>query len=64
MQTIDYKYPKWQLEESRIGVNPGLGFRPRPSAVTPETTLIKFTSGSNGDYMHYVEQLEAFVKRE
>lgn len=62
MQTIDYKYPKWQLDESRIGVYPGLGFRPRPSSTKVETTLIWFTSGSNGNYKQYTDDLEDFLK--
>lgn len=64
MQTIDMKAPKWKQDDSRIGANPGLGFRPRPSPTAVETTLIWFTSGSNGNFKHYVDDLEAFVKRE
>uniref|UniRef100_A0A182MZB3 Sodium/potassium-transporting ATPase subunit beta n=1 Tax=Anopheles dirus TaxID=7168 RepID=A0A182MZB3_9DIPT len=28
--TLNHQYPKWQLDESRIGTNPGVSFRPRP----------------------------------
>lgn len=63
MQTIDYKYPKWQLDESRIGTNPGLGFRPRPSSTKVETTLIWFKSGtSDNSYNNYVKDLEDYLK--
>lgn len=29
--TLDDHLPRWRLDESRIGTNPGLGFRPMPS---------------------------------
>lgn len=34
MKTIDRKVPKWQLDESRIGDSPGLGFRPMPANIS------------------------------
>ena len=28
LSTLTHEHPKWQLDASRIGTNPGLGFRP------------------------------------
>lgn len=38
-QTLDSRIPKWQLDGSLIGTNPGLGFRPMPIE-NPDSTLI------------------------
>jgi len=61
-QTIDPHQPKWKLSESRIGTNPGLGFRPRPPDTKIESTLIWFTSGSQGNYQHWVDDLEKHLR--
>jgi sodium/potassium-transporting ATPase subunit beta len=61
-QTIDKNEPKWKLEESRIGKNPGLGFRPRPPADKVESTLIWFTSGPTGNYKPWADRLGKFLK--
>ncbi|KAI4465666.1 sodium/potassium-dependent atpase beta subunit [Holotrichia oblita] len=37
--TLDSRIPKWQLDGSLIGTNPGLGFRPMPIE-NPDSTLI------------------------
>lgn len=60
-QTIDPHYPKWQLSESRIGNNPGLGFRPRPPPEKVESTLIWFTSGASGNWKHWVDNLDEYL---
>lgn len=44
-QTLDPRIPKWQLDRSIIGTNPGLGFRPMPTN-NEESTLIWF-QGTN-----------------
>ena len=41
---------------------PGLGFRPRPPESKIESTLIWFSSGVNGNYQPYVDNLESFLK--
>jgi sodium/potassium-transporting ATPase subunit beta len=61
-QTIDPHYPKWQLAESRIGDNPGLGFRPRPPEDKVDSTLIWFTSGSRGNWQHWKENLDEYLE--
>lgn len=61
-QTIDPHYPKWQLSESRIGANPGLGFRPRPPSDKVESTLIWFTSGPQGNWQHWSDNLNEYLE--
>ncbi|RWS23214.1 sodium/potassium-transporting ATPase subunit beta-like protein [Leptotrombidium deliense] len=60
-QTIDYNEPKWQLSESRIGVNPGLGFRPRAPAKKVESTLIWFSSNRPETYNESVQDIKNFI---
>jgi len=62
-QTIDPHYPKWQLGESRIGTNPGLGFRPRPPEERVESTLIWFKTSGNDDssWKSYKEDLDKYL---
>lgn len=61
-QTIDQRYPKWQGESSRIGANPGLGFRPRPPEEKVDSTLIWFSSGDNGNWQHWRDDLKSFLE--
>ncbi|KAH9424409.1 sodium/potassium-transporting ATPase subunit beta-like [Dermatophagoides pteronyssinus] len=61
-QTIDYRAPKYQLEESRIGANPGLGFRPRPKDENIDSTLIWFKNGNNEDnWKYWSDSLQEFL---
>ncbi|XP_074595430.1 sodium/potassium-transporting ATPase subunit beta-like [Brevipalpus obovatus] len=60
--TIDDKEPKWKLEDSRIGANPGLGFRPRPPADRIESTLIRFRRSKEDTYKHWVSDLKTFIE--
>jgi len=62
-QTIDQRVPKWQLGESRIGSNPGLGFRPRPRDENVESTLIWFKQGqSEQNWKHWTDNLDKFLE--
>lgn len=61
--TISEKYPKWQLEESIIGTNPGVGHRPQSPRQRVESALIAFREGPDGDYEHWVEDLNVFLER-
>ncbi|KAF7490757.1 Sodium/potassium-transporting ATPase subunit beta [Sarcoptes scabiei] len=61
-QTIDYRTPKYQLEDSRIGSNPGLGFRPRPKDENIDSTLIWFKNGNNEkNWKYWSDSLKDFV---
>lgn len=60
-QTLDPRYPKWKLEESIIGTNPGLGFRPLPPADNVESTLIWYTGSKYDQYKHWTNSLDDFL---
>lgn len=61
--TISEKYPKWQLEESLIGTNPGVGLRPQSPRERVESALISYREGEDGDYEHWVNDLNIFLER-
>ncbi|XP_014204420.1 sodium/potassium-transporting ATPase subunit beta-2-like [Copidosoma floridanum] len=63
LQTIDVRRPRWQLEKSLIGTNPGLGFRPLPPAVNVESTLIWYKGTDKGNYQYWVSALEDFLRK-
>lgn len=53
--------PKYELKESIIGTNPGLGFRPMPPESNVDTTLIWYqkTNPKNSEY--WVDEIERFL---
>ena len=51
--------PKYELKESLIGANPGLGFRPMPPESNVESTLVWYEK-QNTDY--WVEEIDRFLK--
>ncbi|XP_060518779.1 sodium/potassium-transporting ATPase subunit beta-2 [Cylas formicarius] len=60
-QTLDYKVPKWQLDRSLIGTNPGLGFRPMPPEINVESTLVWYKSANNENIKYWSEELDKFL---
>lgn len=62
-QTLDPKIPKWQLDGSLIGSNPGLGFRPMPPEGNVESTLIWYKASDPNNIKYWQEQLDDFLKR-
>ncbi|XP_063974103.1 sodium/potassium-transporting ATPase subunit beta-2-like [Diachasmimorpha longicaudata] len=60
-QTLDPRVPKWQLERSLIGTNPGLGFRPMPPEDNVESTLIWFKGSNRTNYNYWVTSLKNFL---
>lgn len=59
---ISYDYPKYQLGESLIGTNPGVGFRPQPDQdKNVDSTLIWFNRKDPSDYKFWSEQLKEYV---
>lgn len=60
-QTLSNDEPKWRLDSSLIGTNPGLGFRPMPDDDNVESTLIWFRHGANGDWEPWVNRLQQFL---
>lgn len=61
-QTLDAKKPKWQLESSLIGSNPGLGFRPMPPDSNVESTLIWYKSNDKGNVAYWQKELDSFLE--
>lgn len=63
-QTLDPNAPKWQLDNSLIGSNPGLGFRPMPPESNVESTLIWYKASDEGNYLHWTKELDKFLEGE
>lgn len=63
-QTISNQYPKWQLDESLIGTNPGVGFRPLNPVSKVDSALITFKFGKNGNFEHWVNDLNKYITSE
>lgn len=60
LQTLNPRIPKWRLESSIIGINPGLGFRPMPTD-NLESTLIWFQGSNKTNYQPWVDNLNSFL---
>lgn len=60
--TLTTEYPKWQLDESRIGTNPGLAFRPIPDD-SDEVYEISYRSSDLGSTKVWVDLLDKFLLR-
>lgn len=60
-QTLDPRIPKWQMEGSIIGTNPGLGFRPMPTDDNAESTLIWFEGSNKTNYVKWVDNLMGYL---
>lgn len=61
MSTLDDHEPKWKLEESRIGRNPGLGFRPIPLNFEQES-LIWYQAQNETSIKEWTEILDDFLE--
>lgn len=62
-QTLDDRTPKWTLDSSLIGSNPGLGFRPMPPDSNVESTLVWYKSSDKGNVQYWQKQLDEFLKK-
>jgi len=61
-QTLKDGKPQYEQDESIIGSNPGLGFRPSPENRHIESTLIWFRTGStSGNWEPWVTRLKEFL---
>ena len=54
--------PKYELGESIIGQNPGLGFRPMPPESNVESTLIWYQKNNPNNTKYWVDELNRFLK--
>lgn len=61
-QTISDRHPKWQLDESLIGTNPGLGFRPQNPPSRIDSALISYQTGQESDYKYWIDDLNNYFK--
>ncbi|XP_014253434.1 sodium/potassium-transporting ATPase subunit beta-2-like [Cimex lectularius] len=61
LATLDEKYPTWQLDDSLIGSNPGLGFRPMPPNID-EGSLIWYMPSNKSTVDFWVNSIDGFLK--
>ncbi|XP_043258252.1 sodium/potassium-transporting ATPase subunit beta-2-like [Colletes gigas] len=61
-QTLDPNAPKWQMNNSLIGNNPGLGFRPMPPPSNVDSTLIWYKASDEGNFLHWTRELDKFLE--
>lgn len=54
--------PKYELKESIIGTNPGLGFRPMPPESNVESTLVWYQKNNPKNSEYWVEEVERFLQ--
>jgi len=55
--TLDPRVPRWQLDDSLIGQQPGLGFRPMPNDSDTKSTLIWYQGKSRQSYELWTKRL-------
>lgn len=63
MYTLDESVPKWKLDASLIGTNPGLGFRPIADNVD-QGSLIWFESTDKKQIKYWVKRVDDFLASE
>lgn len=61
LSTVDNHQPKWKLDESLIGTNPGLGFRPL-SEQTERGSVIEYDRKKPAEYEYYISLVDEFLK--
>lgn len=59
--TLDEKEPKWQMERSLIGTNPGLGFRPLSDKIE-EGSLIKYNVSEPKTMQTLIDSMNRFFE--
>ncbi|XP_046676303.1 sodium/potassium-transporting ATPase subunit beta-2-like [Homalodisca vitripennis] len=60
MMTIDDHYPKWQLDSSIIGTNPGMGYRPMAVEIE-KGSLIWYSASNSSNVDTWVHSLNNFL---
>ncbi|XP_014253391.1 sodium/potassium-transporting ATPase subunit beta-2-like [Cimex lectularius] len=60
--TLDPRIPKYKMDSSLIGTNPGLGFRPVPNDTNSLSTLIWYRGTKEADYKMWTDSLVDFLK--
>nr|XP_029709597.1 sodium/potassium-transporting ATPase subunit beta-1-like [Aedes albopictus] len=59
--TLSDQYPKYQLSDSLIGNNPGLGFRPMPGHVK-QGALVYYTASNQSQVEPWLTRIEEFLE--
>ncbi|XP_037828599.1 sodium/potassium-transporting ATPase subunit beta-1 [Lucilia sericata] len=59
--TLHDNEPKWKLDESLIGTNPGMGFRPL-SEETERGSVIQFDTKKNAEKKYWIDLLDEYMK--
>lgn len=62
LSTLSDTEPTWKLEQSLIGTNPGLGFRPL-SEETERGSVIQFDTKKPGEGSYWIELLDTFLEK-
>ncbi|XP_026475245.1 sodium/potassium-transporting ATPase subunit beta-2 [Ctenocephalides felis] len=60
-QTLDNRMPKWQQDNSLIGSNPGLGFRPMPPESNVESTLVWYRASESKNMEYWTKEIDNFL---
>lgn len=63
LSTVDEDKPKWQLAESLIGTNPGLGIRPI-SEETERGSVIEFDKKKPAEIEYWTGLIDDYLKGE
>ncbi|EEB16200.1 sodium/potassium-transporting ATPase subunit beta-2, putative [Pediculus humanus corporis] len=61
-QTLNTQEPRWKLEQSLIGTNPGMGFRPHPPGENVESTLIWYNGSDRQNFQYWINSLNEFLE--
>lgn len=61
-RTLSDSEPKWQLDKSLIGTNPGLGYRPQSETETERGSIIQFDSKKNAEKEFWINLLNEFLE--
>ncbi|XP_058449155.1 sodium/potassium-transporting ATPase subunit beta-1-like [Malaya genurostris] len=59
--TLSDRYPKYQCEDSLIGVNPGLGYRPMPDNVKA-AAMVHFKQHNETEMDYWTSRLDSFLE--
>lgn len=62
--TLSEDKPKYELKDSIIGDNPGLGFRPMPPESNVESTLIWYEKNNANNSKYWVDEIDSFLDGE
>lgn len=60
-QTLETEKPKYQLDESIIGTNPGLGFRPMPPEAHLGSTLVWYKANRPDNMRYWHDTVDNFL---